>query len=426
MTTDVPESKKNLEATNNPENTNNIETTNNMDVIGTNSNITTDEKIDTLNDTDATESDLTIGQTLKAKRTELGLTEQDIATSLKISLDQVKALEANNFDHFLSVAFARGFLKSYCRVVGLNQMEILDVFDSNRDNKESTIKPVDKVNTQTHLGDPIVTFISVVIVAVLVFLVFWWPSESAQSVIADENPINETAEIAQAEEPLLNSDTFQSSVQNEGDVTEPVLTPDASQSSVQNEGDVTESVLTPDTSQSSVQNEGDVTESVLTPDTSQSSVQNEGGVAEADDTANSAPSTLVEVASESESNVVTGLFPETVAILKDAGVSPDKVVKATQVVPAPEPVGEKPSTPTYTHDVDIAFAKDCWTEIRDASGRILFSGVKTAGQTLKLSGNAPYRVVLGYARGVSSLKYKGEEFAFSSFIRQDLARFELK
>lgn len=375
MTTDVPESKKNLEATNNPENTNSIETTNNMDVIGANDNITTDEKTDTLNDTtatDITENNLTIGQTLKAKRTELGLTEQDIATSLKISLDQVKALETDNFDHFLSVAFARGFLKSYCRVVGLNQMEILGIFDSNRDSKESTIKPVDKVNKQTHLGDPIVIFISVVIVAVLMFLVFWWPSESTQSVITDESPINETAEIAQAEEP--------------------VLTPDPSLSSVQNE--------------------------------------DEDEVAEADDAAKPVPSTPVEeaavVTSEPESNVVTGLSPETVAILKEAGVSPDEVVKATQVVPAPEPVEEKPSTPTYTHDIDIAFAEDCWTEIRDASGRILFSGVKTAGQTLKLSGNAPYRVVLGYARGVSSLKYKGEEFAFSSFIRQDLARFELK
>ncbi|MEP3349758.1 MAG: RodZ domain-containing protein [Marinomonas sp.] len=373
MTTDVPESKKNLEATNSLENTNNIETPNNMDVIGTTDEITIDEKTDTLDNTtatDAIEDELTIGQTLKVKRTELGLTEQDIATSLKISLDQVKALESDNFDHFLSVAFARGFLKSYCRVVGLNQTEILGMFDSNRANKEPTIKPVDKVNKQTHLGDPIVIFISVVIVAVLMFLIFWWPSESAQSVVADESLINETAEIVQAEEP------------------------------------------------------------VLTPDTSLSSVQNEGEVAEADDTANSASVAPAEeaavVASEPESNVVTGLSPETVAILKEAGVSPDEVVKATQVVPAPEPVEEKPLTPTYTHDIDIAFAEDCWTEIRDASGRILFSGVKTAGQTLELSGNAPYRVVLGYARGVSSLKYKGEEFAFSSFIRQDLARFELK
>ncbi|MEP0071426.1 MAG: RodZ domain-containing protein [Marinomonas sp.] len=374
MTTDVPESKKNLEATNSLENTNNIETPNNMDVIVTTDEITIDDKTDTLDNTkvtDAIENEPTIGQTLKAKRTELGLTEQDIATSLKISRDQVKALEADNFDHFLSVAFARGFLKSYCRVVGLNPADILGIFDRNRDNKEPTIKPVDKVNKQTHLGDPIVIFISVVIVAVLMFLVFWWPSESAQSVVTDKNPVNETAEIEQVEEP----------------------------------------VLTPDTSLSSVQNED----------------EDEDEVAEVDDTAPIVPvDEAAVVASEPESNVVTGLSPETVAILKEAGVSPDEVVKATQVVPAPEPVEEKPSTPTYTHDIDIAFAEDCWTEIRDASGRILFSGVKTAGQTLKLSGNAPYRVVLGYARGVSSLKYKGEEFAFSSFIRQDLARFELK
>lgn len=359
----------------NSENINKTEISNSID-----DKIRTDDETNQLSEASeveiATESEQTIGQQLKAKRIEKGLTEQDIAISLKISLDQVKALEADRFDRFLSVAFARGFLKSYCRVVGLEQAPILAAFDSQRDNKEPTIKPVDKVNKQTNLGDPIIIFVSVVIAAVLIFLVFWWPSDTSPSFADNEPTQSQNVATTQAEE-----------------TASPV-------GSASNELEV---------------NNGET--------------EDENNVAQpsaADSTPTSVASVEEEVVTEPENNVVTGLSPETVAILKEAGVSPDEVVKATQVVPATEAVEEELPTPTYTHDIDIAFSEDCWTEIRDASGRILFSGVKVAGQTLKLSGSAPYRVVLGYARGVSSLKYKGEEFAFSSFIRQDLARFELK
>lgn len=375
MTTDVPESKKSLEMDSNAENINKTEISNSID-----DKIKTDGETNQFSEASdveiATESEQTIGQQLKAKRIEQGLTEQDIATSLKISLDQVKALEADRFDRFLSVAFARGFLKSYCRVVGLEQAPILAAFDSQRDNKEPTIKPVDKVNKQTNLGDPIIIFVSVVIAAVLIFLVFWWPSDTSPSFANNEPTQSQNVETAQAEETTSPIDSVSNALEEDS-------------------------------------REAEEENNVAQPSA-------------ADSTPTSVASIEEEVVTEPENNVVTGLSPETVAILKEAGVSPDEVVKATQVVPATEAVEEELPTPTYTHDIDIAFAEDCWTEIRDASGRILFSGVKTAGQTLKLSGSAPYRVVLGYARGVSSLKYKGEEFAFSSFIRQDLARFELK
>ncbi|MCW4627616.1 MULTISPECIES: helix-turn-helix domain-containing protein [Marinomonas] len=160
---------------------------------------------------------INIGNRLKSKRLELEFDERYVATALKIPIDQVRALEANDFKYFRSVTFARGFLKSYCRLLGIEHTEMLHAFDSSRDVAESTIKPVDKVNKQTHLGDPIVVFISVVIVAVLVFLVFWWPSQSA-TVALEEQQI-EASESASMVEP--NMEALQTP-------DEPTVSPEAS------------------------------------------------------------------------------------------------------------------------------------------------------------------------------------------------------
>jgi len=311
---------------------------------------------------------INIGETLKRKRLELEFDERHVATELKIPIEQVRALEANNFQRFRSVTFARGFLKSYSRLLGIDHTEIISAFDAERESAESTIKPVDKVNKQTHLGDPFVIFISVVIVAVLVFLVFWWPSQSSKIVTTDDKN-NEVSETAVA--PEANS-------------VAPVLSESSDPVPISNVSSSNSSTGT----------------TLSTDDFIEDDIATENG------------------------DVVIGLSAEKRAILEAAGVSSEDMLKASSEVPV-EPV-VIPHAASYANDIEMAFDEDCWTEVRDATGKILFSGVKSANSTLALTGNAPYRVVLGYARGVSSLKYKGEVFDFSSFTHQDLARFELK
>jgi cytoskeleton protein RodZ len=316
---------------------------------------------------------INIGNRLKAKRLELEFDERHVATELKIPIDQVRALEANNFKYFRSVTFARGFLKSYCRLLQIDPAEMLRAFDSEREDAEPTIKPVDKVNKQTNFGDPIVIFISVVIVAVLVFLVFWWPSQTSKTIAPNEvkNEVSESSVVPESEpnESLTNH------------LNEPVAIANVS-SSNSSTGTEVVSDANSDSANGQVEKSTD-----------------NGGV-------------------------VTGLSAETMAILEEAGVKPEDVVRATAEVPVE--LAASPKLPSYTDEVEITFDADCWAEVRDSSGKILFSGVKSANSQLSLTGKAPYRVVLGYAKGVSSLKYKGEEFDFSSFTRKDLARFELK
>jgi len=312
---------------------------------------------------------MNIGQALREKRLALGFDEKQVAAELKLTQDQVKAMEENNFSFFRSITFTRGFLKSYSRLLELDAKDVLSAFDEQQQVSKPSIEPVDTVvHKQSHLGDPIVIFVSVVIVAVLVFFVFWWPSQSSDDAATSD------AAAAQVESPDV--------IQSASPEPEPEVV-------------ATESA-----------------EPIEATDGQESTIVDD------------APTPAQESQSLSDDQVVTGLSPETVALLEEAGVSPEDVVKASQ-----EPVKEvedTPAQPFYLDDVQITFSEDCWTEIRDSTGKILFSGVKAAGSELNLSGEAPYRVVFGYSRGVSSLKYKGQEFDFSSYVRKDLARFELK
>ncbi len=325
--------------------------------------MTTEPQIDAAIDT-AASTDINIGATLTSQRIALELDERQVATALKISIEQVRALEANQFEKFRSTTFARGFLKSYCRLVKLNEAAMIAAFDNLKVSPEPNIKPVDKVNKQTHLGDPIIVLISLLIAAVIIFLAFWWPTLS-QSDEAAQDVIRETQQA-----PLVEQQNVQ-----------PNLTSGAAGQSLDSLSEEAENIVDPVTDLSA------------------------------------------------DEEVVTGLSAEKLALLEEAGVSEEVVVQATKqatvkaqspAVPEPEP------EPSYKDEIVIDFSADCWTEVRDNSGRILYSGVKSAGSQLTLNGQGPYRVVLGYAPGVSSLVYKGEQFDFSSFVGKDLARFELK
>lgn len=334
--------------------------------------------------------DINIGNRLKAKRVELNFDERQVATELKIPIDQVRALEANNFGYFRSKTFARGYLKAYCRFLNIETSEILSAFDSLQSSVVHNIKTVDKViNKQAKFGDPIVVLVSIVIIAVLIFLGFWWPSFSSKnSAVIDKQPVENTATADNPEmttPPVLDS-------RNEEDV-------DSNTGAKEN--GVGEQNATSANSQTASKN------------TSASSNNNPDSDVTKDD------------------GVTTGMSAETLSLLEKSGVNAKNVEKQESALSAEEMQGanshdDLKQAPIYTDDIEVTFDADCWTEVRDSTGKILFSGVKSAGSKLGLTGTAPYRVVLGYARGVSSFKYKGETFDFSSYTRKDLARFELK
>ena len=75
---------------------------------------------------------LTAGQALSERRVKLGLTIEECAETLKISVTKMKALEADNDAPFSSEIFLRGYLKNYAKLVDLPANDVLYYFESQR------------------------------------------------------------------------------------------------------------------------------------------------------------------------------------------------------------------------------------------------------------------------------------------------------
>lgn len=62
------------------------------------------------------------------------------------------------------------------------------------------------------------------------------------------------------------------------------------------------------------------------------------------------------------------------------------------------------------------FTADCWLEVRDATGKELFSGMQKSGGKLDLTGTAPYKLKIGAPAAVQ-ISYQGNPVDLSQYIR---------
>ncbi|WP_061019464.1 cytoskeleton protein RodZ [Vibrio splendidus] len=137
---------------------------------------------------------------------------------------------------------------------------------------------------------------------------------------------------------------------------------------------------------------------------------------------------------EAGASVVEGT--EGLAAISDAEDSSDAVADET---PAPHATETEPTaevnanaeaveantTPeAVVNELVMQFSADCWIQVKDATGKILSTGIKKAGQLLNLSGTAPYKVILGAPEGVS-MTFASEPVDLSGYTSGKVARITL-
>lgn len=114
------------------------------------------------------------GLTLRAEREAQAMSEREAADRLNWMPDYVGVIEKDNYDQLRNPAFARGYVKAYARLLGLDQEKILQDFDRKREQSASGAGSGRKETRPLHLQN---TGVSVVVgLAVLVMLVvfMWW------------------------------------------------------------------------------------------------------------------------------------------------------------------------------------------------------------------------------------------------------------
>jgi cytoskeleton protein RodZ len=74
---------------------------------------------------DTTPKPLNVGMALREAREAQGMSVHDVADRVKFAPKQVEALEANDFAHLPQTTFLRGFVRSYARVLQLDEAPLL-------------------------------------------------------------------------------------------------------------------------------------------------------------------------------------------------------------------------------------------------------------------------------------------------------------
>lgn len=69
---------------------------------------------------------LSVGKILREARISQGLNVADVASSIKFAPRQVEALEADDYSHLPELAFVRGFVRSYARLLHIDEIPLLN------------------------------------------------------------------------------------------------------------------------------------------------------------------------------------------------------------------------------------------------------------------------------------------------------------
>ena len=116
------------------------------------------------------------------------------------------------------------------------------------------------------------------------------------------------------------------------------------------------------------------------------------------------------------------------AVVSEAEASGNiEQAEQTQDVAEVTPVAAEAETVTpepVANELVMQFSADCWIQVKDATGKTLSTGIKKAGQSLNLSGTAPYKVILGAPEGVS-MTFASEPVDLSGYTSGKVARITL-
>jgi len=122
------------------------------------------------------------GHLLRQARDDMGLSQKEAARDLHLTSKVINAIEESDFTVIPSFVFARGYIRSYARHVGLDGQGLVDAFDTAYGVPNNSAKPrsaVQKLGRQSKPSDTWVKLVSIVfVIGLLVASVVWWQSQN--------------------------------------------------------------------------------------------------------------------------------------------------------------------------------------------------------------------------------------------------------
>ncbi|WP_421864721.1 helix-turn-helix domain-containing protein [Motiliproteus sp.] len=318
------------------------------------------------------------GGSLRQAREQQQLTLEEVSERLKLTVSQLKALENGEMDKLPGLAFVRGYLRGYGKLLGLDADQLVEDFNAlHGGTPQSRVTSINRVKPQAQMGDPMLR-ISVVIfvLALLGTSIWWWQTQMG----------------ADAQVPLL----------------------DQSQSEVESSGADT-SVL-----RGSVGSDDTMAES--------DSNQPDPSVGVAAD-ATPADDAVVEEQSDSE--------PEPRYLSDEEIAALARQMEQESQTPTSEPPAQVEPQPTTGSSETaetgaeplllVRFKAECWVSIKTTDGKTIFASLMQAGNVLERKlDNLPVELLLGQSASVETAEFRGLPLPVDENSNKGVARLTLE
>lgn len=159
-----------------------------------------------------------VGNLLKNRRIEKDLSIEFVAKRLHLSCTSIEDIERNNFTNLHALAYIRGYLSAYARLLGLVEQEVVDIFNSmdvplphsDRPSLLPVAASAPSALVRVFSRDNLLRYVSYIIIfSLLLLLGIWWHQESGNinsngSVVLQMNPAN--TEVSQNTDKSLSKD----------------------------------------------------------------------------------------------------------------------------------------------------------------------------------------------------------------------------
>lgn len=335
-----------------------------------------------------TQSQISLGQRLKAEREKMEATWEDIYQDTRIPVRYLEAIENDDFESMPSEGVLKGFVRNYAKFLKLDPDEIIEQLNKTDPLKEELVsvsfrRSVNRGFFRDMQGGAIIIGLAVFALVILIAAgaIWWFGTNQGERLINQTAGPNGQVEEAQ---PTLSENVDTDTIS-----TTEFETPTSQESADPNDepplGSITdqESSSPLDTS---------------IPSLDQGEIAEEGELF--NDPTQGDPSIFPPTDSESDS-------PEDDI---SQGLADSSQLDSQQDAEVP--------TEEASHDLEFTFEDITWVQVTDGSGAVLVNGVQEADTELNLDGEAPFDIRLGKASGVKLL-YRGEEVALGQYTRRN-------
>lgn len=317
------------------------------------------------------------GEVLCKAREDNNWSQADVAGKLNLTVQALGHLESGAFSKLPGNTFARGYIRAYAKLLEIDQEPLVVAFDqlTGSNATGSNVHSLGHIEEPAHVAQKLLRIISFcVLIALALASYFWWQERSQRL-------------------PTMGSASS---------AVEHVEVEGADGSTQLHLLDEPEDQAVSDGQQSS-----ELALVAISPDVAVSAPQPES------------PSVAIDVVA----TPIAGVTASAMDAPSASGAEPASLA-GSSAQPLLASDTQLPTVATGEGLVSLKFTANCWTQLTDADGKVLFSALKGKGESLDLVGKAPLELRLGFARGVQ-VSYNGQVVDVTPYTSGETARMKL-